>query len=106
MECLFYLHHVNQGLRAHKLFTKDKDYIVRSDEVVLIDEFTGRMMPGRRLSDGLHQAIEAKENCSIQSENVTLASVTFQNYFRFYKQKSRNEKHKHAELPVNYSAAF
>ena len=78
------VHHVNQGLRAHKLFTKDKDYIVRSDEVVLIDEFTGRMMPGRRLSDGLHQAIEAKENCSIQSENVTLASVTFQNYFRLY----------------------
>ena len=61
------VHHVNQGLRAHKLFTKDKDYIVRSDEVVLIDEFTGRMMPGRRLSEGLHQAIEAKENCSIQS---------------------------------------
>ena len=82
------VHHVNQGLRAHKLFTKDKDYIVRSDEVVLIDEFTGRMMPGRRLSDGLHQAIEAKENCSIQSENVTLASVTFQNYFRLYDKLS------------------
>jgi len=82
------VHHVNQGLRAHKLFTKDKDYIVRSDEVVLIDEFTGRMMPGRRLSDGLHQALEAKENCSIQSENVTLASVTFQNYFRLYDKLS------------------
>ena len=82
------VHHVNQGLRAHKLFTKDKDYIVRSDEVVLIDEFTGRMMPGRRLSEGLHQAIEAKENCSIQSENVTLASVTFQNYFRLYDKLS------------------
>ena len=82
------VHHVNQGLRAHKLFTKDKDYIVRSDEVVLIDEFTGRMMPGRRLSEGLHQAIEAKESCSIQSENVTLASVTFQNYFRLYEKLS------------------
>ncbi|MGB0798390.1 MAG: preprotein translocase subunit SecA [Planktomarina sp.] len=78
------VHHVNQGLRAHKLFTKDKDYIVRDSQVVLIDEFTGRMMAGRRLSDGLHQAIEAKEGCNIQAENVTLASVTFQNYFRLY----------------------
>jgi preprotein translocase subunit SecA len=78
------VHHVNQGLRAHKLFTRDKDYIVRDGEVVLIDEFTGRMMAGRRLSDGLHQAIEAKEGCTIQAENVTLASVTFQNYFRLY----------------------
>ncbi len=78
------VHHVNQGLRAHKLFTKDKDYIVRDSEVVLIDEFTGRMMAGRRLSDGLHQAIEAKEGCKIQPENVTLAQVTFQNYFRLY----------------------
>ena len=78
------VHHVNQGLRAHKLFTRDKDYIVRDGEVVLIDEFTGRMMAGRRLSDGLHQAIEAKESCTIQAENVTLASVTFQNYFRLY----------------------
>ena len=78
------VHHVNQGLRAHKLFTRDKDYIVRDGEVVLIDEFTGRMMPGRRLSDGLHQAIEAKEEANIQAENITLASVTFQNYFRLY----------------------
>ncbi|MEM6478893.1 MAG: preprotein translocase subunit SecA, partial [Pseudomonadota bacterium] len=78
------VHHVNQGLRAHKLFTRDKDYIVRGDDVVLIDEFTGRMMTGRRLSDGLHQAIEAKESVSIKPENVTLASVTFQNYFRLY----------------------
>ncbi|MDW3180573.1 preprotein translocase subunit SecA [Roseobacter sp.] len=78
------VHHVNQGLRAHKLFQRDKDYIVRDDEVVLIDEFTGRMMAGRRLSDGLHQAIEAKENVPIKPENVTLASVTFQNYFRLY----------------------
>ena len=80
------VHHVNQGLRAHKLFTKDKDYIVRDGEVILIDEFTGRMMPGRRLSDGLHQAIEAKEDATIQPENVTLASVTFQNYFRLYEK--------------------
>ncbi|MGB3246145.1 MAG: preprotein translocase subunit SecA [Sulfitobacter sp.] len=78
------VHHVNQGLRAHKLFTKDKDYIVRDGEVMLIDEFTGRMMQGRRLSDGLHQAIEAKEDVDIKPENVTLASVTFQNYFRLY----------------------
>ncbi len=78
------VHHVNNALKAHKLFTKDKDYIVRNKEVVLIDEFTGRMMAGRRLSDGLHQAIEAKEDCNIQPENVTLASVTFQNYFRLY----------------------
>ncbi|MDA5556885.1 preprotein translocase subunit SecA [Shimia sp. MMG029] len=78
------VHHVNQGLRAHKLFVKDKDYIVRDSQVVLIDEFTGRMMAGRRLSDGLHQAIEAKEGCQIQPENVTLAQVTFQNYFRLY----------------------
>ncbi|MEO1537510.1 MAG: preprotein translocase subunit SecA [Pseudomonadota bacterium] len=78
------VHHVNQGLRAHKLFAKDKDYIVRNNEVVLIDEFTGRMMAGRRLSEGLHQAIEAKEGVPIQPENITLASVTFQNYFRLY----------------------
>ena len=78
------VHHVTQALRAHKLYTRDKDYIVRNNEVVLIDEFTGRMMDGRRLSDGLHQAIEAKEACNIQPENTTLASVTFQNYFRLY----------------------
>ncbi|MBT8153550.1 preprotein translocase subunit SecA [Epibacterium ulvae] len=78
------VHHVNQALRAHKLFQRDKEYIVRSGEVILIDEFTGRMMPGRRLSDGLHQALEAKENATIQPENTTLASVTFQNYFRLY----------------------
>ncbi|MEJ6396549.1 preprotein translocase subunit SecA [Yoonia sp. 208BN28-4] len=78
------VHHVSQALKAHKLFTRDKDYIVRDQEVVLIDEFTGRMMTGRRLSDGLHQAIEAKEGVSIKPENVTLASVTFQNYFRLY----------------------
>ncbi|TDK44396.1 preprotein translocase subunit SecA [Antarcticimicrobium luteum] len=80
------VHHVNQGLRAHKLFQKDKDYIVRDGEVVLIDEFTGRMMAGRRLSEGLHQAIEAKEHVQIQPENVTLASVTFQNFFRLYEK--------------------
>ncbi len=82
------VHHVNQGLRAHKLFQRDKDYIVRSGEIVLIDEFTGRMMPGRRLSEGLHQAIEAKEKVAIQPENVTLASITFQNFFRLYDKLS------------------
>jgi preprotein translocase subunit SecA len=80
------VHHVTQALRAHKLFHRDQNYIVRDNEVVLIDEFTGRMMKGRRLSDGLHQAIEAKEGVTIQPENVTLASVTFQNYFRLYEK--------------------
>jgi len=80
------VHHVNQALRAHKLFMRDKDYIVRNDEVVIIDEFTGRMMPGRRYSEGLHQALEAKEHQPIQPENQTLASITFQNYFRMYEK--------------------
>jgi preprotein translocase subunit SecA len=78
------VHHVNQALRAHKLFQRDKDYIVRNGEVVIIDEFTGRMMPGRRYSEGLHQALEAKERVTVQPENATLASITFQNYFRLY----------------------
>jgi preprotein translocase subunit SecA len=78
------VHHVNQALRAHTLFTRDKDYIVRDGEVVIIDEFTGRMMPGRRYSEGLHQALEAKEHQPVQPENQTLASITFQNYFRMY----------------------
>ncbi len=80
------VHHVNQALRSHKLFQRDKDYIVRNGEVVIVDEFTGRMMPGRRYSEGLHQALEAKENVTVQPENVTLASITFQNYFRLYKK--------------------
>jgi preprotein translocase subunit SecA len=80
------VHHVNQALRAHTLFQRDKDYIVRNGEVVIIDEFTGRMMPGRRYSEGLHQALEAKEHQPIQPENQTLASITFQNYFRMYKK--------------------
>jgi preprotein translocase subunit SecA len=80
------VHHVNQALRAHKLFLRDKDYIVRNGEVVIIDEFTGRMMPGRRYSEGLHQALEAKERQPIQPENQTLASITFQNYFRMYEK--------------------
>lgn len=80
------VHHVNQALRAHTLFQRDKDYIVRNDEVVIIDEFTGRMMPGRRYSEGLHQALEAKEHVTVQPENATLASITFQNYFRLYKK--------------------
>ena len=78
------VHHVNQALKAHLLFQKDKDYIVKNGQVVIIDEFTGRMMEGRRYSEGLHQAIEAKENVTVQPENVTLASITFQNYFRLY----------------------
>ncbi|WP_299004337.1 preprotein translocase subunit SecA, partial [uncultured Caulobacter sp.] len=82
------VHHVNQALRANVLYTRDKDYIVKGGEVVLIDEFTGRMMTGRRLSEGLHQAIEAKEGADIQPENQTLASVTIQNYFRLYKKLS------------------
>src|SRR5438132_6082116 len=80
------VHHINQALRAHTLFTRDKDYIVRDDEVMIIDEFTGRMMPGRRYSEGLHQALEAKERQPIQPENQTLASITFQNYFRMYEK--------------------
>src|SRR6266849_3851903 len=78
------VHHVNQSLRAHKLFTRDVDYIVKDDKVVIIDEFTGRMMEGRRYSEGLHQALEAKEGVTIQNENQTLASITFQNYFRLF----------------------
>ena len=78
------IHHITQALRAHTLFQRDKDYIVKDDQVIIIDEFTGRMMEGRRYSEGLHQAIEAKEHVTVQPENVTLSSVTFQNYFRMY----------------------
>ncbi len=82
------LHHANQGLRAHTLFKRDVDYVVKEGEVIIVDEFTGRLMPGRRWSDGLHQAVEAKENVKIESENQTLATITFQNYFRMYKKLS------------------
>lgn len=82
------LHHVNASLRAHALFQKNVDYIVRNDEVIIVDEFTGRTMPGRRWSEGLHQAVEAKEGVKIQNENQTLASITFQNYFRLYEKLS------------------
>src|SRR5580700_10783083 len=78
------VHHVNQALRAHKLFARDTDYISKDDKIIIIDEFTGRMMEGRRYSEGLHQALEAKENVTVQNENQTLASITFQNYFRLY----------------------
>ncbi|NOS35303.1 MAG: preprotein translocase subunit SecA [Deltaproteobacteria bacterium] len=78
------LHHVNQGLKAHVLFKRDVDYVVKDDEVIIVDEFTGRLMPGRRWSDGLHQAVEAKEGVTIENENQTLATITFQNYFRMY----------------------
>ncbi len=80
------LHHVNQALKAHTLFRKDVDYVVKDGQVVIVDEFTGRLMPGRRWSDGLHQAVEAKENVRIENENQTLATITFQNYFRMYKK--------------------
>src|SRR5713101_515296 len=80
------LHHANQALRAHTLFKRDVDYVVKEGEVLIVDEFTGRLMPGRRWSDGLHQAVEAKENVKIESENQTLATITFQNYFRLYKK--------------------
>jgi len=82
------IHHVYQALRAHTLFTRDVDYVVKDGEVVIVDEFTGRQMPGRRWSDGLHQAVEAKENVKIERENQTLATITFQNYFRMYKKLS------------------
>ncbi len=78
------LHHINQALKAHTLFKRDVDYIVKNDEVIIVDEFTGRLMPGRRYSEGLHQALEAKENARIENENQTLATITFQNYFRMY----------------------
>ncbi|MBI5454106.1 MAG: preprotein translocase subunit SecA [Deltaproteobacteria bacterium] len=82
------LHHVNQALRAHVLFHRDIDYVVKDDQVIIVDEFTGRLMPGRRWSDGLHQAVEAKENAKIENENQTLATITFQNYFRMYNKLS------------------
>ena len=84
IENISIVHHTNQALRAHLMFERDKDYIVKDGQVIIIDEFTGRMMPGRRFSDGLHQALEAKEQVPIQNENQTLASITFQNYFRMY----------------------
>ena len=80
------LHHINQGLRAHTLYKRDGEYVVKDGEVIIVDEFTGRLMPGRRWSDGLHQAVEAKEGLKIQQENQTLATITFQNYFRMYKK--------------------
>ncbi|MCJ7615121.1 MAG: DEAD/DEAH box helicase, partial [Desulfobacterales bacterium] len=82
------LHHINQGLKAHTLFKCDVDYIVKNGEVIIVDEFTGRLMPGRRYSEGLHQALEAKENVKIENENQTLATITFQNYFRMYNRLS------------------
>src|SRR5207245_8073924 len=78
------LHHTNQALRAHVIFKRDVDYMVKDGEVIIVDDFTGRMMPGRRWSDGLHQAIEAKEKVKVERENQTLATITFQNYFRMY----------------------
>ena len=88
MENVNLIHHINQALKAHKIFNKDTDYLVKDNQVIIIDEFTGRMMEGRRFSDGLHQALEAKERVAIQPENRTMASITFQNYFRLYKKLS------------------
>ena len=82
------LHHINQALRAHNIFERDVDYMVKDNQVVIVDEFTGRLMPGRRWSDGLHQAVEAKEKVKIERENQTLATITFQNYFRKYDKLS------------------
>src|SRR5262249_44356660 len=82
------LHHVNQALKAHTLYKRDVEYVVKDGEVIIVDEFTGRLMPGRRWSEGLHQAVEAKEGLRIQQENQTLATITFQNYFRMYKKLS------------------
>ncbi len=88
------LHHVNQGLRAHTLFQRDVDYVVKDGQVIIVDEFTGRLMPGRRWSDGLHQAVEAKEKVKIERENQTLATITFQNYFRMYKKLGGHDGHR------------
>ena len=88
MENVSLVHHINQALKAHKIFNKDSDYLVKDNQVIIIDEFTGRMMEGRRFSDGLHQALEAKERVMIQPENRTMASITFQNYFRLYNKLS------------------
>ena len=89
MRAIFHsMHHLYAGLKAHALFKCDVDYIVRDDQVVIVDEHTGRIMPGRRWSDGIHQAVEAKEGVTIEGENQTLASITFQNYFRLYQKLS------------------
>ena len=86
IEYMQLLHHINQALRAHALFKRDVDYVVDDNQVLIVDEFTGRILPGRRYSDGLHQAIEAKENVEIERESQTLASITLQNFFRLYKK--------------------
>jgi len=84
---LAWLHHVTQALRAHTLYKRDVNYLVEDGEIIIVDEFTGRKMPGRRWSDGLHQAVEAKEGVQIQEENQTLATISYQNYFRLYKKR-------------------
>ena len=85
--------HFEQALRAHALYKRDRDYIVKDGEIVIVDEFTGRQMPGRRWSEGLHQAIEAKEGLRVQRESVTLATITFQNYFRLYDKLAGHDRH-------------
>ena len=101
------LHHVEQALRAHALFKRDVDYVVKEGEVLIVDEFTGRLMPGRRWSDGLHQAIEAKEGVEIENENQTLATITFQNYFRMYEKLSGHDgyrRHRGGGVPQDLQA--
>lgn len=96
------LHHVNAALRAHTLFERDVDYIVKDGEIVIVDEHTGRTMAGRRWSDGLHQAIEAKEGVQIQNENQTVASITYQNYFRLY-ENWREWLERQIRKPLNFN---
>ena len=88
-----FVHHVVKALQAYAIYKRDVDYVVKDGEVIIVDEFTGRLMPGRRWSDGLHQAVEAKEGVKIANENQTLASVTFQNFFRMYKKLARHDRH-------------
>jgi len=95
------LHYINNSLKAHYLFHKDVDYVVQNGEVIIVDEFTGRLMPGRRYSDGLHQAIEAKEGVKIESENQTLATITFQNYFRNVQKTCRYDRYSAQQKQTN-----
>ncbi len=98
------MHHLNAALRAHALYKRDVEYIVRQGEVIIVDEFTGRTMQGRRWSDGLHQAVEAKEGVKVREENQTVASITFQNYFRLYSKLVRNDRnrgHRGIRIPAD-----
>ena len=101
------MHHLYAALRGNLLYHRDQHYVVQEGEVVIVDEFTGRLMSGRRWSDGLHQAVEAKEGVQIQAENQTLASITFQNYFRLYEQAVRHDRHgRHRSLRIPGNLRF